>query len=89
MAKAVVRAVSVEQFHAMMIFSPSLAGAAGGAMRSGRPLSKSAVSSVVMAALEPPRTGRPTTMRSKTRPRLPIVASPWLVSSYQPNVGAA
>ena len=69
------RAVSVLPFQATTMFSPSRSGGAGGAIRSGRPVSNSAVSSAAMLGATASGSGRPTTTRSKMRPRLPSTAS--------------
>ena len=70
-ANATVRAVSVLPFQATTMFSPSRSGGVGGAIRSGRPVSNSAVSSAAMLGATASGSGRPTTTRSKMRPRLP------------------
>ena len=62
MAKAMLRAVSVVPFQAIAMRSPSVAGGRGGAIRTGRPLSKRTASRVdaVAFAARPapaPRTG--------------------------------
>jgi hypothetical protein len=87
MAKAVARAVSVLPFQAIMTRRPMLAGAMGGAMRIGRPLSNRAASSVAMLGACRSRPGRPSTTASKTRPWLPTKVSPGGASAVQRQPG--
>ncbi len=76
MAKAMARADSVLPFHEMVTISPSRRGGTGGAIKIGRPLSKRADSSVLMCGLVGVEPGRPTTVTSNIRPRLPTKESP-------------
>ena len=73
MAKATVRAVSVLPFQATRTCSPMLDSGTGGVISTGRPLSNRASSSVASAS-EASLAGRSTTMRSKTRPSVPVTA---------------
>src|SRR6185437_7196487 len=71
MAKATVRAVSVLPFQATSTCSPIVASGTGGVISTGRPLSNRA-SSRVASASEASFAGRSTTIRSKTRPSVPV-----------------
>ena len=89
MAKAMLRAVSRLPFQATATIVPSVAGAFGGAISSGRPLSNSAASSVERFGSCDAAPGRPTTMRSKMRPYSPTLVGGIKVSPCQPKLGAA
>ena len=83
-AKAVVRACSVLQFHAIKTFVPIWGCGDGGAINTGRPLSNKPASSVVIRGPPGSRPGLPKTITSKTRPWLPTKWSPSGALSNQP-----
>ena len=88
-ASAIVRAVSVLPFQAIAMLWPRAWGGRGGAIRIGRPLSNSAFSSALIEGAAAPATGRPTTVMSNTRPRLPRTSLPGATSSCQSAAGSA
>ncbi len=79
----------VREGQAMTMFSPILVGTFGGAIRIGRPPSNSAASSMLIAAMFAPFTGRATTVMSKTRLRVPTISEFGDSSSTQAATGSS
>ena len=87
MANRMQHAVSMLAFQWIRTVSPSVARATGGAISTGLPLSNRANSMAVMRAPRPP--GRPITVTSCTRPRLPSAASSMGAPPRQRNRAAS
>ena len=81
LAAPTARAASALPFQEIDTRAPKGGGTTGGATRTGRPVSKSAVLRVMVVGTSESGVGRPTTMRSVTRPCRAIPSSSRPVSS--------